>query len=234
MKKIETPKLVWFMVMLASLLLFTSCAGQSFNPSVTPEQMASESLTEQVLSPGDVIDIKFSYNPELNDSQRIRPDGNITLQIIGDVKAAGLTPEALQEELIKRYADQLRKPNIIVTVKTLRNNKVYVGGEVNRPGEVEIPGRLTAFEAIGQSGGFRTETAAVQNVVIIRNRNGKEYGTMLNFQKVLSGEEVKPFYLRPGDIVYVPQTTIARLNQWVDQHISRMLPRIPISAGFVP
>jgi hypothetical protein len=50
----------------------------------------------------------------------------------------------------------------------------------------------------------------------------------------LSGEEVKPFYLRPGDIVYVPQTTIARLNQWVDQHISRMLPRIPISAGFVP
>jgi polysaccharide export outer membrane protein len=234
MKKIGIPKLVWFMVTLAPLLLFTACAGQSFNPAMTPQQMASESLAEQTLSPGDVVDIKFSYNPELNDTQRIRPDGNITLQIIGDVKAAGLSPEALQEELIKRYTGQLRNPSIIVTVKTLRNNKVYVGGEVMKPGEVEIPGRLTAFEAISQSGGFKTDTAAVQNVVIIRNRNGKQYGTLLNFQKALSGEEVNPFYLRPGDIVYVPQTTIARLNQWVDQHISRMLPRIPISAGFVP
>jgi polysaccharide export outer membrane protein len=234
MKKIGIPKFAWFMVMLVSLLLFTSCAGQSFNPAVTPEQMSSESLTNQVLSPGDVVDIKFSYNPELNDSQRIRPDGKITMQIIGDVKAAGLTPEGLQKELTKLYADQLRKPSVIVTAKTLRNNKVYVGGQVNRPGEVEIPGRLTAFEAIGQAGGFRTDTASVQNVVIIRNRNGKEYGTVLNFEKALSGAEVKPFYLRPGDTVYVPQTTIARLNQWVDQHISRMLPRIPISAGFVP
>lgn len=234
MKKIGISKVAWFMVTLASLLLFTSCAGQSFHPAVTPEQMSSESLTEQVLSPGDVIDIKFSYNPELNDSQRIRPDGNITMQIIGDVKAAGLTPEALQEELTKRYADQLRKPSVIVTVKTLRNNKVYVGGQVNKPGEVEIPGRLTAFEAISQSGGFKTDTAAVQNVVIVRNRNGKQYGTVVNFQKALSGDEVTPFYLRPGDIVYVPQTTIARLNQWVDQHINRMLPRIPISAGLTP
>lgn len=227
-------KVEWLGILLTGALLLGVWGCSTIHPAVSPEQMAAEPMTEQVLSPGDVVEIKFTYNPEMNDTQRIRPDGNITLRFIGDVKAQGKEPETLQQELVKLYTPELKNPSLIVTVKSLRNNKVYVGGEVIKPGEVEIPGRLTAFEAISQVGGFKTDTAAVQNVVIIRNRNGKQYGTVVNFQRALSGDEVHPFYLRPGDIVYVPQTTIAKLNQWVDQHISKMLPRLPLSAGFVP
>jgi protein involved in polysaccharide export with SLBB domain len=174
------------------------------------------------------------HTPELNDTQRIRPDGTIDLQIIGKVKAEGKSIAALQEELNRRYASELKRPSVTVTAKDLRNNKVYVGGEVNKPGQVEVPGRLTVLEAIGQAGGFSTTSANVSQVVIIRNRNGKQNGTVVDLKQTLSGEETQPFYLQPGDTVYVPQTNIAALNQWVDQHINKMLPRIPLGLGLTP
>lgn len=217
----------WGLLLLLGCLFLVLSGCASVSPAVTPGQMAAEPLTEQTLSAGDVIDIKFLYNPELNDTYRIRPDGHITLPILGEFKAEGKGPAALQQELAKLYASELRKPSISVTVKTLRNNQVYVGGEVNRPGGVEMAGRLTAFEAIGQAGGFRMETANVSQVVVVRSRNGKHYGTVLNFRETLDGKEVKPFYLAAGDTVWVPRTTIAKVNQWIEQHISRMLPRPP-------
>jgi polysaccharide export outer membrane protein len=234
-----TPELLsekgsWYLSLLACVLILTAFGCQTISPAVTMEQMASESLNEQVLSPGDVIDVKFLYNPELNDTQRVRPDGKIALQLIGDVEAQGKDLNVLQEELNRLYASELRNPSVTVTAKTLRNNKVYVGGEVNKPGDIEIPGRLTALEAIGQAGGFRTETAEPRNVLIIRTRSGKHYGTAINMKEALSGKEMQPFYLRPGDIVYVPQNTIAKVNQWVDQHINRILPRIPVSMAANP
>ncbi len=215
--------------LLVACLILTGLGCQTSSPAVTMAQMASEPLTEQTLAPGDVIDIKFLYNPELNAEQRVRPDGNITLQLVGDVKVQGKDPESLQQELNRLYAPQLRKPSVEVTVKTLRNNKVYVNGEVNKPGDIEIPGRLTCLEAIGQAGGFKSTTAEIRNVVVVRSRGGKHYGTVINFEDVLEGKVTRPFYLRPGDVVYVPQTTIAKVNQWVDQHINNILPRVPVS-----
>lgn len=225
---VRCPRYKRYVPVLAFLMVVMACGG-AYKPAVTPEQMSSEPLNDQVLGAGDVVDIKFLYNPELNDSQRIRPDGKITLQIIGDVVAQGKNPESLQAELNQLYATELRKPSVTVTAKTLRNNKVYVGGEVMKPGEVEIPGQLTAFEAISQAGGFNTKTAETRNVVIIRSRSGKHYGTVVNFKEALTGQEVQPFYLRAGDIVYVPQTTIAKVNLWVEQHINNMLPKVPLS-----
>ncbi len=224
----------WYPGLLAGLWALAICGCQSYAPAVTPEQMFSEPMNEQVLAAGDVIDIKFLYNSELNDTQRVRPDGKITMQLLGDVTVQGKTPEALQDELNRLYAKELKKPSVTVTAKTVRNNKVYVGGEVMKPGDVEIPGQLTAFEAISQAGGFNTKTAEPANVVIIRTRNGKHYGTVVNFKKALSGKEIQPYYLRSGDIVYVPQTTIAKVDQWVDQHINNLLPRVPVSMGAIP
>ena len=215
--------------LLAGLLMLAVLGCQTFNPAVTAEEMSSEPLNEQVLAAGDVIDVKFLYNQELNETQRVRPDGKVMLPLIGEVTAQGKNPEVLAQELKTLYASELRKPSVTVTAKTLRNNKVYVGGEVVKPGDVEIPGQLTAFEAISQAGGFKTETAEKRSVVIIRSRSGKHYGTVVNFEEALSGKEVKPFYLRAGDVIYVPQTNIAKANQWVDQHISRMLPRVPVA-----
>ncbi|MCL4503283.1 MAG: polysaccharide biosynthesis/export family protein [Deltaproteobacteria bacterium] len=223
----------WCLGLLVGVLMLTAlgCGGVSVNPAVSMEQMSSEPSSQQVLAPGDVVEIKFLYNSELNDTQRVRPDGMITLPIIGEATAQGKDLNALQGELNKAYAAQLRKPAVTLTAKTLRNNKVYVGGEVIKPGEIEIPGRLTAFEAIGQAGGFKTDTAETSTVVVIRTRDGKHYGTALNLKQALSGAETQPFYLRPGDVVFVPQTRIAKVNQWVEQHINKMLPRVPIAMG---
>jgi polysaccharide export outer membrane protein len=228
----KTNKCQWMVFVSVGLMILTAMGCSTISPAVTPQQMAAEPLNEQILSVGDVIDVKFLYNSELNDTQRVRPDGNITLPIIGDVKAEGKGPEALEQELTKLYSAELRKPSVTVTVKSLRNNQVYVGGEVNKPGNIEVPGRITAFEAIGQAGGFKMETANVRQVVVVRSRNGKHYGTAINFRDALDGKEVEPFYLRPSDVVWVPRTTIAKVNQWVDQHINRMLPRPP--AIFIP
>ena len=224
-----------YLPMLAGLLLMLTIFGcASVNPAVTREEMAAEPLTDQVLSAGDVVEIKFLYNQDMNDTQRVRPDGMIRMPLIGEVKAQGKSPDALAKELTALYKDELRKPVVTVTAKTLRNNKVYVGGEVNKPGDIEIPGRLTALEAIGQAGGFRGDSAEPSTVVIIRTRKGKHYGTAINLAEALSGKEMEPFYLRPGDVVYVPKTTIAKVNQWVDQHINRVIPRIPLSFAAVP
>jgi polysaccharide biosynthesis/export protein PslD len=219
----------WYPGLLACLLILTVCGCQSYAPAVPPDQMFSEPANQQVLAAGDVVDIKFLYNSELNDTQRVRPDGKVNMQLIGDVVARGKTPEALQEELNRLYADQLRKPEVTVTAKTVRNNKVYVGGEVMKPGDVEIPGQLTAFEAISQAGGFNTKTADTSSVVVVRREHGKQFGTVVNFDAALAGKEVQPYYLRAGDIVYVPQTRIAKVDQWVEQHISGLLPRVPVS-----
>lgn len=227
--KVRSSKNKRLVPVLAFLLVVIGCGGQAFLPAVSPEQMLSEPVNEQVLSVGDVVDIKFLYTPELNDSQRVRPDGTIELQIIGQVTAAGKSVAALQQELNQRYAAELKRPSITVTAKDLQNNKVYIGGQVNSPGQVEVPGRMTALEAIGQAGGFSTATANVGSVVIIRNRGGKQYGTVVDLRKALSGQETQPFYLLPGDTVFVPQTRIAAMNQWVDQHINKMLPRVPLS-----
>ncbi len=227
--EVRSPRYKRLVPVLACLLVVMACGGQTFHPAVSPEQMLSEPTKDQVLSVGDVVDIKFLYTPELNDTQRVRPDGTVDLQIIGKVTAAGKSVVSLQQELNQRYASELKRPSVTVTAKDLRNSKVYVGGEVNKPGQVDAPGSLTALEAIGQAGGFNTATANVNSVVIIRNRDGKQYGTVVNLKKALSGQETDPFYLRPGDTVYVPQTRIAELNQWVDQHINRMLPRVPVS-----
>jgi polysaccharide export outer membrane protein len=224
----------WYLSWLVGVLMLTAFGcGASINPAVTMEQMAAEPLNDQVLAPGDVIDVKFLYNPELNDTQRVRPDGKITLQLIGDVVAQGKDLNALQQELNQLYAAELKKPSLTLTAKTLRNNKVYVDGEVNKPGDIEIPGRLTALEAIGQAGGFK-DTAESASVLIIRTRYGKHYGAAINMKEALSGKEMQPFYLRPGDVVYVPQTRIAQVNQWVEQHINRIIPRIPVSMAAAP
>lgn len=177
-----------------------------------------------VLRPGDEVEIKFYSTPELDEQQEVRPDGKISLQLLGDVLVDGKTPEEIRSELKDRYAERLQDPEIAVIVRDLVNRKIFVGGEVLDPGIIEMKGSITALEAIMEAGGFNMDTAEYENVVVIRHKEGRRYGCALNFDEALEGEVYDPFFLEPHDIVFVPQTTIVKVTTWIDQHINRIIP----------
>lgn len=184
---------------------------------------------EYVFSSGDTIDVKFFYTPELNETLIIRPDGQISLQIIGDVMAAGKTPAQLRGLLKRLYTPHLKDPEISVIVKSFSNQRIYVGGQVMRPGTIAMSDQMTVLEAIIEAGGIDYRQAQLKNVVVIRYHQGRRYGYKLDMEAVLQGRETQPFFLEPKDIVYVPQTEIAKVNQWIDQHINKIIPQ----TGFV-
>ncbi len=182
------------------------------------------------LMPGDEIEVKFFYTPQLNEEQMIRPDGSISLQLVGEVTAQGKTPAELREELTSLYAPHVQeKLDVAVIVRSFRNQRVYVGGQVKKPGVIEMPGSLTALDAILEAGGFNMEKAEPKNVIVIRHQGGKRYGYSLDLMPILEGGETQPFLLTAQDIIYVPRTEIAKAGQWVDQHINDLIPK----TGFI-
>ncbi len=220
-----------FYTLLFMVLFLTSCT--TMKPAKTPAELRTWPQPKVTLGPGDVLDVKFFNVPEINESQTVRPDGKIALQLVGEVDVQGKTPAELQHELIQRYTPELKAPQLTVVVRTLVNRRVYVGGHVNRPGLIEMPHQLSALEAIMQAGGFDDRRARISSVLIIRHRDGKRYGAVLDFKDPLRGMEYESFLLEPQDIVFVPRTKITEVNLWIDQYITSLLPRLGLTVSGV-
>jgi polysaccharide export outer membrane protein len=212
------------------LLISLGCQG-SMPVSAVPVDRSLEPSTSVLLGPGDEIEIKFAYADEFNEIQKVRPDGKIELQLVGEIDAAGKTPDQLREELIKLYAEELKYPQLAVIVRSFHGRRVYVGGEVNKPGLIEMPARMTALEAIMEAGGYKIESAEVKNVVIVRQENGRRSAFLVDLKDAISGQDVQSVYLEPRDIVYVSRTKIKNANQWMQNHLWDFLPPILPSVG---
>jgi protein involved in polysaccharide export with SLBB domain len=183
--------------------------------------------SEVRLSPGDVIQIKFPYAAQFDDTQTILPNGRIILPLVDEVVASGKSPMELQKELINMYSVHLQHPDLSVIVRSLFRQKVYVEGEVNRPGLIELSGRLTVLEAIIQAGGFKMDSAKREGTILIRQENGAPKAYSLDLaQGVDENNPWSPVYLEPGDIVFVPRTIIVNVDVWVAQHIYDLLPKV--------
>ena len=217
-------------------LVLISCQSAPRKVEVQPVKYEPVEYPEPEvrLSTGDVIEIRFFYTPELNTVQAIRPDGKIDLQLIGEVMAQGKTPRELKEELITKYTQHIRQLDVSIVVQSFSSRRVYVGGQVNAPGSIPMPGRLTAIEAIMLAGGINLESGRYRNILIIRHENGKWTGGKLDLETILKGIQTEPLYLQPLDIVYVPETKIYRVNRWLDQHIGTILPQIGFSYTINP
>ena len=163
--------------------------------------------------------------PELDESQIVRPDGFMTLQLIGDISVQGKTPAELHRELLKRYATHLKNPNLTIMVRRMNDSRVWVTGEVKRPGPVQMPGRMTVLEAVMDVGGGTRPTADMKNVLVVRQREGRNYGCLVNLKDVLKGKEGASFFLQPRDVVYVPPTFITKADDWIDQYLNKMVPQ---------
>lgn len=218
------------------LVLLIGCQTFPKEVKIAPIDFETKEYPEPEvrLSPGDTLEIRFFYTPELDTVQTIRPDGKIALQLIGEVMAQGKTPIELKDQLYEQYKQHIKQLDITVIVQTFSNRRVYVGGQVNIPGSIPMPGRLTALEAIMLAGGINLVNGSYENVLIIRYEDNKWAGGMLNLKRVLEGEKVEQFCLEPQDIVYVPETRIVEVNRWIDQNIDRILPSIGFTYTIVP
>ncbi len=163
-----------------------------------------------IIKPGDQLSVKFFFNPELNEEDLIvRPDGFISLQLAHEIQTAGLTPSELTKILAKKYAGQLKNPEIAVIVRSIKEaNKIYVDGQVGAPGEFEMIGTLTVLQAISLARGMTEDTADKNNVVVIRrDQGGKPFAIKVDLNAALSGRDLtQNIQLLPHDTVYVPRS----------------------------
>jgi polysaccharide export outer membrane protein len=157
-----------------------------------------------VLHEGDTLSVTFAGAPDLNTVAVIRRDGRITLKSLGEFKAAGLTPPAMEKELIKLYGPQLQTKEVTVAVQSSAF-PVYVTGAVLRPGKILSDRPITALEAIMEAGGFDYGKANLKSIRVLRTQDGRTEHYTLNLKKVLQGQEEEQFALKPSDIIYVPE-----------------------------
>src|SRR5262245_53845163 len=180
---------------------------------------------------GGALDVRFYKTPELNAAQvPVRNDGKISLDLIGDVQAAGLGTDQLSANLVHDYSRELEEPRIAVIVREF-GGQVYVGGEVGKPIAVKYAEGMTALQAIQSAGSF-TDRAAYENVILMRRTTDRYEGYRLFLKKALSGEDfTQDVALQPNDVVFVPKSRIANVNLIVEQYVTKNIPTIPIAIG---
>jgi protein involved in polysaccharide export with SLBB domain len=205
--------------------------------TVDPRQAAVPPITDADegsyrLNPGDVIEIKFIHNPELNEQVRIRPDGRISMPLVGEMLVARSTIAELATRLATAYQDILRTPSVTIQVREFVNRRVFVGGEVNRPGMLAMNGRQTALGAVMEAGGFRP--SAARDAVLVIRRTDQDQPRLLRLSmKTKAGQapEAANFALQPLDVVLVTESGVARTGRAIDQYVRQMLP-LTLTGGF--
>ncbi len=217
---------------ISAVIFLISCAPVVKSPVPISRDQRPYSTDEYRIQIGDVLDVKFYYNPELNDSVTVRPDGRISLQLAPEVMAAGVTPNDLAGQLRERYRSELRNPQITVIVRSFGSQRMFVDGEVGTPGLVTLTGPLTVMQSIAESGGFKDSARYNEVLVIRRTAAKKPYVMTVNLENAINGTDLgQDIYVLPFDIVYVPKSPIANVDVWVDQYIRKLIP-IPFGFGF--
>lgn len=182
--------------LVVTLLLWAGCA--------TPPQPESPKYTQIILREGDVLAITFPGSTNLNTVQVIRRDGMISLPLLGDVSAVDLTPAQFEDKVVKLFEPQVATRSVLVSVQSA-SYPIFVTGAVQRPGKMLISEPTTVIDAILDGGGFDYQRANVHQVRVIRQANGKTERFVLDLQLVLDGKNTKEFYVRPNDIIFVPE-----------------------------
>ena len=192
---------ILFPALAMTVLLLATAGCQTTEPKPRPSSPHSEAL---ILREGDVLKITFPGSPNLDTTQTIRRDGKITLQLAGELTSTGMSPSDLETEIAKAYGSQLISKEVTVTVIS-SSIPVFVTGSVLRPQKVVADHPISVLEAIMEAGGFDYVKANMKDVRVIRYVDGHEHTYFLNMKEVMAGKQVDPFYLKPFDIIYVPE-----------------------------
>jgi len=203
----------WLTSLTCGLLLawVSGCSSSSPASEKAVALAGSPTYSSDILREGDVISITCEAVSEavtnINTVAKIPLSGMLDLVFIGQVQAAGKTIEQLQGDLLKLYSKQVRVD--VINVKLVESAAaVYVVGAVRQPGKIPMDRPMTVLEALMEAGGYDPSRARLSRVTVVRLEDGKQRAYRVNLNKVLSGEEPTPFFLKPFDTVEVPQRPI--------------------------
>lgn len=189
-------------LLIASLVLMSLFVSVYPGRAEQPQPPTPEGLYQ--MGPEDLIQVLVWKNEALSKTVSVRPDGWISLPLVGDVKAAGLTPMQLKGLIVEKLKEFVADPNVTVIVEDIRSFKVFIVGEVAKPGAYVLKSDTSVMQALAMAGGF-TQFASRAKITILRREDGKEVGIRFNYNEVASGSDVsKNLQLRPGDTIIVP------------------------------
>ncbi len=202
-------------LLLVTLLAVSVAAQENSNKKQDPTTVARASVPEQkarpvtedpnyVIGPQDVLDISVWKEPDISRMVPVRPDGKISLPLLHDVQASGLTPKQLGllvTESLKKY---LTDPQVTVIVTAINSRRIYILGEVNRPGPIPLSRNMTVLQALATAGGL-SQFANQKHIYILREENGKQVRYPFDYKKVIRGSRgVQNVVLKPEDTIIVP------------------------------
>lgn len=193
------------LVILAGLLLTmeTAAAGQRPERAAEPPEAADDMYR---IGPGDVLQIDVWKEPDVSaPSVTVRPDGRISLPIVGELRAVGLTPMELQKLLLAKFGDLIRGARVTVMVREINSQRVYVIGEVRREGPIRLMAPITVLQALAEAGGV-TDYAKRKKIHILRRGAGNKVKLQFDYDAVVRGEKAEEdVELLPGDTIVVPR-----------------------------
>jgi len=184
-------------------------AQQASPVSTTPGSpvpaSAPPAITDYVIGPEDLLQITVWKNESLSRELAVRPDGKISMPLLHDIQAAGLTPMQLQEKLSTALGEFMPNPEVSVTVTDVRSYRISVLGEVVKPGVLQLKSDTTVLEAIALAGGFRDFASPSKIVILRKNGDGQTHKIPFNYNRVVKDNRAEGnVTLKSGDVVVVP------------------------------
>jgi polysaccharide export outer membrane protein len=190
-------------LLMATETVYPQADKETLSQRQTQAEVATDS-DQYLIGPEDVLYIHVWREDALSKSVPVRMDGNISLPILNEIKAAGLTPLQLKEALTTRLKEFIESPNVSVTVVEANSFKVYVSGQVRLPGVYRLRSETTVLQIIPMAGGF-TDWANQKKILIIRRENNKEKRFTVNYKKIIKGKDPgSNITLKSGDTIIVP------------------------------
>ncbi|MBN2751645.1 MAG: polysaccharide biosynthesis/export family protein [Rhodospirillaceae bacterium] len=211
-------------------LLTAACGGTSVTPrDQNPQGFVTwnDIRPPYLIGPGDRLAVFYRKTPEMDETALVLPDGQITLKSTGVVAVADLTVKEATVRLTEKAKRLLRDPIVTVAVSEAVSAQFYIDGAVTRPGAYPLSGRIGVMEAVAQANGFRDEAQLGAVALIRRSPGDKPMLRVINLRGFLEGgaaEKTADVPLAPGDIVFVPRSSIGELNLWIEQFINKALP----------
>jgi polysaccharide biosynthesis/export protein len=198
-------KLTWKGAVAAVLLASSMAFAQGGSTPSTSSASANAATTasDYVIGALDSLSINVWKEPDLTATLPVRPDGKISMPLLDDVQAAGLTPTQLAQSLTEKLKKFVADPRVTVVVAAINSKRVYLVGEVSHPGPTSMTPNMTVLQALSSAG--LTQFANTKKIYVLRTANGRQEKLPVDYRKLVKGEDISHNYiLQPGDTIVVP------------------------------